>query len=232
VPTSACDAVPDRDCPYKEWLLNPGAPEAPPGIVKHGRDKRDIQRYLCKLCDRTLRQPPATSGALSFREYVRLEAIFSVLYAPTASPRAKRETVNRVAERIGVDHKTVRRWIEQWRLGPVQAAPLTIKEYLHGRRARLTQDLTDVAHACSDLDQERWLRASVGDMVIFLRDLDVINKAEALKLLRYVRNPSRPMWQRTAKLEAQVALIKPLVKIRPHLHDMERISAGRERGPS
>jgi len=232
VPTSACDAVPDRDCPYKEWLLNPGAPEAPPGIVKHGRDRRDIQRYLCKLCDRTLRQPPATSGAVSFREYVRLEAIFSVLYAPTPPPRAKRETVNRVAGRLGVDHKTVKRWVEEWRRGHVNAPPLTLKQYLDGRRARLTQDRTGVAHECSDLDQERWLRASIGEAVMFLRELDVINKAEAQKLLRYVRNPLRPMWQRTSELEAQVALIKRLMKIRPHLHDVERISAGKQRGPS
>lgn len=188
---SPCGETNPDACPYMAWLRYPKA--AVKGVVRHGSDRLGRSRFRCKVCRGTFFAPPFSGGMkMPFGEFMRVE-----LYL--ARTGETKEPIATVARRLGISRMTAVTWEKTMAsVGPPTPAP---PDWLgSGRRARLLYRPHDAPYAVGDIDRERHLRATAGEMRHYLERREFPERARILSEgLSELRDGAIPYAVRDAK---------------------------------
>jgi transposase-like protein len=173
------------------WLRYPKA--AMTEIVRHGRDRLDRRRFRCKACRRTFFAPPFTGGMKRpFKEHMRVELHLARAGEPN-------EPIATVARRLGISRTTAITWEKAIQVaGP--PTPVLPEVLVSGRRARLLFRLEDAPYAVGDIDRERHLRATAGEMRHYLGQREFPERKRILgSVVNGLRDRTTPFAAREAK---------------------------------
>jgi hypothetical protein len=110
------------------------------------------------VCAHTFGAPPGQRP--TFQRYQRLEA-----FAARTGHRKERPIA--LAARLGVHARTLRRWEAEWKHASAVGRPWVLPEgfdYEAGRKDRAYGKVNSDHYVVLDVDRERFIRASIGEM--------------------------------------------------------------------
>ena len=121
-----------------------------------------------------------------------------------ARGQLRKEGYSRIARRLGVHRDTAVRWEAEWREAEEAGTAPSIPSHAdlqRGRWVRVTQVLDDAPFVVGPLDEEWFVRASVGEMRHFMRRRSLPWMEEVSEDLERVLDRVRPMLERRRELE-------------------------------